>query len=63
MMASQVVGVAALVWRQYPFESAKTIRRGLTKGAEDLGARGNDDEYGHGLVDATAAYAFVSQHT
>ena len=51
------------MWSRYPCESAKTIRRGLMRGAEDLGARGRDDEYGHGLVDAAAAYQFVSRHT
>jgi hypothetical protein len=59
-----VVGVAALVWSHFNFLTAIQIRNVLESTAKDLGESGRDDKYGHGLVDAKAAYDFLENaHT
>ncbi len=47
--------VAALAWSVKPALSNAQIRAILTSTATDLGARGRDDLYGNGLVQADAA--------
>lgn len=56
MATPHVSGVAALVWSNFPSKSNSDIRNALEKTAQDLGAAGRDDYYGHGLVQAKAAY-------
>lgn len=56
MATPHASAVAALVWSYFPQCSAAQIRNTLAKSAEDLGAPGRDDKYGHGLVRARAAY-------
>jgi len=60
MACPHVAGVAALVWSHFPDCSNKQIREALILSAEDLGASGCDNEYGFGLVDAKAAYDYLS---
>uniref|UniRef100_A0A7S4SHV8 subtilisin n=2 Tax=Ditylum brightwellii TaxID=49249 RepID=A0A7S4SHV8_9STRA len=60
MATPHVAGVAALVWSHFPDCSNKQIREALIASAEDLGAGGCDNEYGFGLVDAKAAYDYLS---
>jgi subtilisin family serine protease len=55
MAAPHVAGVAALVWSAYPSLTAAQVRAVLESTAKDLGAVGKDSDYGHGLVQASAA--------
>ncbi len=55
-----IAGVAALVWSHFESLTASQIRNVLERTATDLGAPGRDDEFGHGLVNAKAAYDFLS---
>jgi serine protease len=58
MAAAHVSGVAALViasGRLGRDPSARAVERHLERTARDLGPRGFDRRYGHGLVDAAAA--------
>jgi len=55
MATPHVAAVAALVWSQHPGCTAAQIRASLNNSAEDLGAPGRDNEFGHGLVQAKAA--------
>jgi len=60
MATPHVVGVAALVWSHFPTQFTNLeIRDALQQTAVDLGAPGRDDYYGHGLVDAKAAYDYL----
>jgi subtilisin family serine protease len=53
--APLVSGVAALIWSVNPSLSPATVKSILLTSARDLGAKGKDDRYGAGLVDAGAA--------
>ena len=55
MAAPQVAAVAALVLAANPSLSAADVREILESTARDLGPAGQDDDFGHGLVDAAAA--------
>ena len=59
MATPHVSGVAALVWSQDTTKSAAQIRQALEATAQDLGVPGRDDSYGHGLVRADLAAAFL----
>lgn len=50
-----VAGVAALVWSYEPDLSPAQVRSRLYNTAIDLGETGEDDLFGHGLIDAAAA--------
>ena len=55
-MASPVVaGVAALIKANEPKLTSDQIVTRLTETADDLGAKGKDEDYGHGRVNASAA--------
>ena len=56
MATPHVSAVAALVWSYFPSCTGEQIRATLRKSAEDLGAPGRDDKFGHGLVQAKAAH-------
>jgi len=56
MATPHVSAVAALVWSHFPHCTATEIRTTLDNSAQDLGAKGRDVYYGHGLVQAKAAY-------
>ncbi len=60
MATPHVVGVAAKIWSHKPSMTAQEVRELLQMTAEDLGEPGRDDEYGWGLVDASAAYKVVA---
>ncbi len=60
MATPAVAGVAALVWSHFPECTNQEIRRALNLTAEDLGTPGRNHEFGHGLVDARAAYNFLA---
>jgi hypothetical protein len=61
--APVVAGAAAYMWRAAPWMSADQVTKLLEDSAVDLGAPGRDDQYGHGLLDMTAAYnSLVSEY-
>merc|ERR1719323_454820 len=55
-----VAGVAALVWSHFPNCSNNQIRNVLLKSADDHGDPGWDSKYGHGVVNAKAAFDLLS---
>lgn len=57
MATPHVSAVAALAWSAKPTLSNATIRTVLQTTAQDLGARGRDNNFGYGLVKADAAVA------
>lgn len=61
MAAPHVTGVAALVWSARPSLRPDEVRALLERSAKDLGERGFDSEYGHGLVQAHAALEALRQ--
>lgn len=57
-MASAVtIGVAALVWAKYPKFKVAEVLQAMRTGAVDKGAKGRDNQYGHGVVNAGNALA------
>tara|TARA_Y100001956_G_scaffold77250_1_gene87369 strand:+ start:162 stop:2000 length:1839 start_codon:yes stop_codon:yes gene_type:complete len=60
MATPHVSGVAAKVWSHFPNCTGSQIRDVLNFTATDIGAEGKDHEFGHGLVDAKAAYDFIA---
>jgi len=52
MAAPHVVGVAALIWSQFPKMTRDQVRIYLRQTADDLGERGFDVHYGYGRVNA-----------
>lgn len=59
MACPHVSGVAALIWSKNPSWTNVQIREAMEKTAQDLGAPGRDNEYGHGLVQARAALDYL----
>jgi len=55
MACPHVVGVAALVWSQFPSATRDWIRAQLRSTADDLGGLGFDEYYGYGRVNAEKA--------
>jgi subtilisin family serine protease len=60
MATPHVTGVAALVWSHFPDCTNADIRQALDATAQDLGPAGRDTSYGHGLVQAKAAFDYLS---
>jgi len=61
MACPHAAGVAALVWSHYPSMANEVLRDILEDTARDLGSTvGYDVEYGHGLIDAKAAFDAVT---
>jgi len=52
---------AALLWSGYPELTAQDIERALFSSASDLGARGQDDQYGFGRVDVYRAFQTLQE--
>jgi len=61
MATPHVAGVAGLLWMYFPECKNYQIRNVLVATAKDLGDDGCDTSYGHGLVQAKAAYELLSQ--
>jgi subtilisin family serine protease len=55
MACPHVVGVAALVWSQFPSATRDWVRAQLRYTADDLGSLGFDEYYGYGRVNAEKA--------
>lgn len=60
MASPHVAGVAALVWSHHSSCTTQEIRDALAATAEDLGASGRDNEFGHGLVQAANAVDYIT---
>jgi serine protease len=63
MAAPHVSGVAALLFARNPGATAPQVRQALESTALDLGPAGNDNEYGHGLVQAANALGAIGGPT
>lgn len=59
MATPHVAGVAALVWAHKPTWTNAQLREALERTAQDLGAAGRDNYYGHGLVQAKSALDYL----
>ncbi|MGL6056110.1 MAG: S8 family serine peptidase, partial [Vibrio metschnikovii] len=62
MASPHVAGVAALVWSHFPQCRPERIRQSLNQTALDRGAAGRDNLYGWGIVQARAAYNWLSRN-
>ncbi|WOH39344.1 S8 family serine peptidase [Thalassotalea fonticola] len=60
MATPAVSGLAALVWSNHSECSGTDIRNALKATAEDAGATGKDVYFGHGIVKAAAADAYLT---
>lgn len=60
MACPHVAGVAALILAVNPALTPDQVEAVLTSTAQDLGATGRDDSFGHGLVDAFAALSSIA---
>ena len=58
MAAPHVTGVAALIKSLHPAWGPDEITEALIQTAKDLGPAGKDDQYGYGLIDASAAVVY-----
>ncbi|HRI46187.1 MAG TPA: S8 family serine peptidase, partial [Ignavibacteriaceae bacterium] len=59
MAAPHVAGSVALLRQAFPQKTGKEILIALYETAKDLGAVGEDNNYGKGLIDVLAAYQFL----
>jgi hypothetical protein len=60
--AAHVTGVIALLMERDPNLTAETVRSALVDAAHDLGAKGQDAEFGAGLTDAYGALLLVGEY-
>ena len=60
MAAPHVAGTLALLMSAYPNLTAAEQEAALTNSAVDLGPAGPDNDYGHGRLDALAAYQWLA---
>lgn len=63
MAVPHVTGVLARVWADFPNCKSETVRKAIEVSAKDLGPAGVDTMYGHGLIQAEAAYTWLSQQS
>jgi len=54
-----VAGVVLLLKEAFPYLGGQKIQEAIVETAHDLGDPGVDNEYGHGMVDAFAAYNYL----
>lgn len=59
--APMISASAALLWSSYPDLTAQEIEQALLSSASDLGARGQDDQYGFGRVDVYRAFQTLQE--
>ncbi len=59
MATPHVSGAAAVVWSAVPDATNQQVRDALAATAEDLGAAGRDNYYGHGLIRVADAIAYL----
>ncbi len=63
MSAPYVAGIVALLRQFNPNATVDQIKNALIKSCEDLGPTGEDNAYGHGLVNAERALAYIPSPT
>jgi len=61
MAAPHVSGVALLLAEAFPQATAAEVKEALYYTAIDLGAPGEDNTYGRGMISAEAAYQYLAQ--
>lgn len=61
MATPHAAGVTALVWSNYPDCTHQQIRNTLVATALDAGDEGKDNLYGHGIIQAKAAFDMLAQ--
>jgi len=59
LAAPHVAGVLALLAGAFPAASVAELEDAMVRGAQDLGDTGPDNTYGHGLIDAWAAFKIL----
>lgn len=59
MATPHVSGVATLVWSYHPQCTATQVRAALNATADDLNVAGRDNKTGYGMINATAAKAYL----
>mgnify|MGYP005990123623 CR=1 FL=1 len=62
MATPAVSGIAALVWSNHSSCSGSEIRAALKMTAQDSGANGHDVYFGHGIAQAAAADAYLTEN-
>lgn len=60
MACPHIVGSVALLKQAFPNKTGKQILEALHTTARDLGAAGEDNTYGNGVIDVMAAYTFLN---
>ncbi len=63
MSAPFIAGMVALLRQYNPNATVTQIKQAIIGSAQDLGAAGNDNAYGHGLPDAVRALALIPPPT
>jgi hypothetical protein len=58
--APHITGIMALLMQAFPAATIDELETAMTVSATDLGPVGPDDDYGHGLVNAMAAYRYLN---
>uniref|UniRef100_A0A383W226 Peptidase S8/S53 domain-containing protein n=1 Tax=Tetradesmus obliquus TaxID=3088 RepID=A0A383W226_TETOB len=61
MAVPHVTGAIARVWAVYPNCPATIVRAAFEQTAKDLGPKGKDVQFGHGLVQAEAAFEYLAR--
>jgi hypothetical protein len=61
MAVPHVSGALARIWAAYPKCSSADVRRAIEATAKDLGPPGKDTMFGHGLLQAEAAYDHLAK--
>jgi serine protease len=61
MAVPHVTGAIARVWAVYPNCPANIVRAAFEQTAKDLGPKGKDVQFGHGLVQAEAAFDYLAR--
>ena len=62
MAVPHVAGTAAILWSHFSDCTNHQIRYAMAYTAKDVGSAGCDRDYGYGIVQAKAAYEFLSQY-
>lgn len=61
MAVPHVSGALARVWADFPNCKSDTVRKAIEETAKDLGPAGKDTMFGAGLLQAEAAYDWLSR--
>jgi hypothetical protein len=61
MAVPHASGAITRVWAAFPWCKADTVRTAFEESALDLGPKGKDVQFGHGLLQAEAAYDYLAK--